>query len=59
MKRRDLISNLFLAQDALMGRQTSQYSLCISLTQFNFYMVNSTFYRVNLFFLWLARVFTW
>ena len=30
-----------------MGRQTSQYSLCICTTLFTLYMVNSTFYTVN------------
>ena len=41
-----------------MGRQTSQYSLCISVIQFTFYMVNSTFHTVNfLLFIWLTRVF--
>ena len=32
-----------------MGRQISQYSLCVSVTQFTFYMVSSTFYKVNFF----------
>ena len=36
-------------QRMTMGRQTSQYSLCIYVTQFTFYMVSSTFYAVNLF----------
>ena len=40
-----------------MGFQTSQYSLCISVTQFTFYMVSSTFYTVNfLLFIWSTRV---
>ena len=34
-------------QRMTMGRQTSQYSLCIYVTQFTFYMVSSTFYAVN------------
>ena len=39
------------------GCQTSQYSLCISVTQFSFYMVNSTFYTVNfLLFIWSTWV---
>ena len=57
-----------------MGRQTSQYSLCISVTQFTFYMVNSSFYMVNFYFLygqvnflygqlftfiWSSRLFIW
>ena len=29
------------------GAPTSQYSLCISVTQFTFNVVNSTFYMVN------------
>ena len=32
-----------------MGRQISQYSLCVSVTQFTFYMVSSTFNKVNFF----------
>ena len=40
-----------------MGFQTSQYSLCISVTQFTFYTVSSTFYTVNfLLFIWSTRV---
>ena len=35
-----------------MGRQTSQYSLCISVTQFTFYIVSSTFYTVTFYFLY-------
>ena len=31
-----------------MGRQTRQYSICISMAFLTFYMVNSTFYIVNL-----------
>ena len=39
------------------GCQTSQYSLCISVTQFSFHMVNSTFYTVNfLLFIWSTWV---
>ena len=33
-----------------MGHQTSQYSLCISVTQFTFYMVNFYFLYGQLFF---------
>ena len=33
-----------------MGHQTSQYSLCISVTQFTFYMVNFYFLYDQLFF---------
>ena len=36
-----------------MGRQTSQYSLCISVTQFTFYMINFVL------FIWSTRVFIW
>ena len=40
------------------GRQISQYALYISVTQFTFYMVNSTFYTVNfLLFIWSTRHF--
>ena len=43
-----------------MGRQTSQYSLCICMTLFTFYMVNSTFYTVNfLLFIWSTQLFIW
>ena len=33
--------------DKNMGRQTSQYSLFISVTRFTFYRVKSAFYMVN------------
>ena len=43
-----------------MGRQTSQYSLCIYATQSTFYTVSSTFYTVNfLLFTWSTWVFMW
>ena len=36
------------SKGANMGRQTRQYSICISMALLTFYMVNSTFYIVNL-----------
>ena len=45
-------------QRMTMGRQTSQYSPCIHVTQFTFYMVSSTFYAVDfLLFVLLTWVF--
>jgi len=42
-----------------MGRQTRQYSICISMAFLTFYMVNSTFYIVNLNFYVANSTFLW
>ena len=41
------------------GRQTSQYSLCISVTHFTFDVVSSTFYTVNFYFLYCQLELFW